>query len=131
MLSSVSFPSTINSQPSTILPRPRPDRPLPRRLLNRFGGRIAEGEQDLFRAFRFVGFQFAQGFAEGVEAKVGLALGALHAVEKSGQLNESEPRIHEIEIEHLLACHKFCRLPHYKRFWAALNCSLAFVARFI
>src|SRR5438128_5862782 len=33
---------------------PGADSALPRRLRNRLGGRVAEGEQDVFRAFRLV-----------------------------------------------------------------------------
>ena len=58
------------------------------------------------RYYFFNGFQFAQGIAEGLEAKVRLAFGALHAIEKRGQFDQPEPRVHEIEIEHLLACHR-------------------------
>src|SRR5438034_3572909 len=92
----LAFPfSQLSTQPSLNQLPPRSHRALGRRFRNRLGGRVAEGKQDLFRPFRLVAVQFAEGFAEGVEAEVGLAIGAVQAVEECSQLNEPEPRIHE------------------------------------
>src|ERR1051326_9312772 len=102
MSSSASFPSTIDSPPSTLLPRPRSHRAFARRFRNRVGGRGAEGEQDLFGALGLVALQFPQSSPEGVEAEVSLAFGAVHAVEERGQLNEPEAGVHEVKIKHLL-----------------------------
>src|SRR5205814_4862488 len=120
-----SCPSTINHQLSTSDSRPCPYRALPGCLFSRLGGRVAEGEQHLSCAFGFVAVQFAEGLAKGVEAEVGISFGAVNAVEKGGQFDELEPRVQEIEVENLLACHNRRCLIHYTRIFFAHNRGIA------
>ena len=69
------------------------------------GGRVAEGEQDLFRLFALPAVQFAERGAKGFQAKIILAIGTFHAVKEGGDFNELVPRVEEIEVENLLSSH--------------------------
>src|SRR5438034_5393092 len=103
---------------------PGADCSLARRFLDRLGRRIAEGEQDLIGAVGIFTVEFAQCRAEGVEAEVSLAFGAVHTVEKGREFNQFETGVHEIEIQNLLPCHKRRSLTHYSRVSFAHNFGL-------
>ena len=85
--------------------RPRPRRSFHGRLRQRFRGRIAEGEQDLFGALRFLTAEFFHRLAEGGNPEIILSGRAVHAVEECRQVNEFAAGVHEVEVEDLLACH--------------------------
>ena len=70
-----------------------------------FGGGVAEGEENVFGALGLVVGEVFHGFAEGGEAEVGVAIGAVEAVEEGRDLDEAKAGVHEVEVEDLLACH--------------------------
>src|SRR5437867_243674 len=92
-------------QPSTRRSRPGPTGGFGCGGGNRFGGRIAESQQNLFGFLRVVLAQFGQGLVEGFEAEVPFAFGALNPVKEGRQINQLAAGVHEVEIENLLACH--------------------------
>src|SRR4029450_2553367 len=85
---------------------PRANRTPPRRFLDRFSGRITQRQQHLFRAFGFIAAELTQRVMEGGQTKVGLACGAIHTVEKGDDVDQLRARVHKVEIQHLLPCHK-------------------------
>src|SRR5688500_3225417 len=71
----------------------------------RLGGWVAQAHQGLLRALRGGAVALAQRFAEGGKAEVRFALGAVEAVQKRGDVDQLRSRVHEVEIEELLAGH--------------------------
>lgn len=87
-----------------LLARPRAAGTFAVRFGDGFHGRIAEREQDFFGAARFFAAQFLDGRAEGCEAKISRAFGAIGPIQERGNLDELVSRFDEIMVEHLLSC---------------------------
>src|SRR3954469_4967019 len=87
--------------------RPGPARGFGRRFFDGLSRRVAKGEQDSFAPTgAFLG-EFAKRLAKSLHAKVGVSMAALDAIDECSQIDELAARVHEIKIEHLLACHNF------------------------
>lgn len=72
---------------------------------NGFGCGIAESKQNAPGFFSLAATQFAERGTERFQAKIVLAGGAFHAVEKGGDFNHLVPRVKKIEVNHLLFGH--------------------------
>jgi hypothetical protein len=70
------------------------------------GSWIAEREQNAFCAVVPLAVEFLESGPQSVDAEVSLAVCSLEAIQECGQVDELAARVHEIKVEHLLACHK-------------------------
>ena len=80
---------------------PKPE--FARSFRDRLHGRVAERHEHAFRPHRLSPMQLGERLAKRVEPEVGFPFTAVHAVEKRGDVDELRARIHEVEIEDLLA----------------------------
>src|SRR6266853_2289353 len=87
--------------------QPRADRALSRRLRDRLGRRIAERKQHTARAVGLAAVQFVERLAKCGEAEIRFALPSIDAIEKRRDVDQLRARVHEVEIEELLAGHGF------------------------
>ena len=89
---------------------PSAHRPFAGRGRDRFGGGIAQGQKHVPGSLWLILGKVRHGQTQGLETKIGFARGPIDAIEESSQIDQLGAILHEIKIEHLLACHKlkFC-----------------------
>ena len=86
--------------------RPRAHGAFARRLRDRLRRRIAQRHQHALRAtVRLACCNFVERLAKCLEPKIRLAFRAIHTIEKRRDVDELRARVHEVEIEDLLAGH--------------------------
>src|SRR5687767_5492129 len=89
------------------VPRPGAARRLCRRHWNRGSRRITQRQQHGAGTGWHPLLQLFEGAVKRVEAEVGLTFRSLHTVEEGCHLDELPARVQEVQIQNLLACHKF------------------------
>ena len=75
--------------------------------MNRLRRLVAERQLDALDFRFFAAGNFRERGAEGLQAKIIFAAGALGAVKKRGKFDELVPRVEKVEIKDLLPCHSF------------------------
>jgi len=84
-----------------------------RRCRDRLRSWIAESDQNIFRFVSRLLSQMRQSAAKGCHPKVFHALRSINSVNKSRQVDQFAPGIHEIKIQNLLARHNiYCLRPN-------------------
>jgi len=69
--------------------------------------RIAEGEQDFLGPTGSTALQLGNRLTQSRETKIFLPFGSIHPIQKGGEIKNLASGFHEIQIQDLLARHKF------------------------